>query len=210
MQNLIVLCHRCLTWVETHSDVCPECGSDVCLDHPDPTIDFLTEVMGSSMAVMGPVRVDRTTLPSYGYVIGTSNGFLFLPRLHRRMNGAWEAISSQRLPHWWPFRGDLTSPRFLSWLRRPFGSSGQDLPESQPKTSERTDSLVDQLLDSPGSFFVELRLIQGLSARRRNVKLDRRPMKSITFVDETDDGTLLDLLNAHVAQAVNDKRRLAQ
>ena len=209
MQNLIVLCHRCFTWGETYSDICTECGADVCLDLPDIDRDTLAEILGKPLTVLGPMRVERPLLPNYGYLIGTTGGVLFLPRLHRRINGAWEGITSQRLPGWWPFRGDLASPRFLNWLRRPLSVDIQDQQKSEPLSAQSMDSLTDRLMDSPGGFFIELRYIQSITARRRRVKLDRAPLKSELLIDETEDGSLLINLNSHVARAANEKLRPA-
>lgn len=209
MQNLIVLCHRCFTWGETHADVCSECGADVYLDLPDLDQNELVEKLGSPLSIFGPVRVERLGLPNYGFLIGTTNGILFLPRLHRRINGAWEGMTSQRLPGWWPFGGDLTSPRFLNWLRRPFGSIADSNQKVEAFSTQEIASLADLFMDSPGAFFVELRLIRSITARWRRVKLDRSPHRSVTFVDETDDVTLATSLNSHVVRAANEKLRPA-
>src|ERR1700677_747051 len=106
MQNLVIFCQSCLTWVEPFSDQCPECGVEVQLDRPDPDLKDLEEKLGRQLTVVGPIRVERQGLPSYGHLVGTTRGVLFLPRLHRRVNGAWEGVTSQRLPGWWPFRGE--------------------------------------------------------------------------------------------------------
>lgn len=209
MQNLIVLCHRCFAWVETHSDLCPDCGGDVILDFPDPDQDELAKVLGTPMSILGPLRVDRRTLPSFGFLIGTSDGMLFLPRLHRRLNGAWEGISSQNPPAWWPFGGESKSPRFLNWLRNPFGVGIHN--ESTNESLQDCDigSLAERLLDSPGSFFVDLRSVHSVTSRRRSIRIDRAPFRSVTLIDETDDGSLLISVNSHVAHVSKEKLRTA-
>ena len=207
MQNLIVLCHRCFTWGETHSDLCPECGADVCLELPDLDRDRMAEILGRPLVVIGPLQVDRQGLPNYGYLIGTTEGVLFLPRLHRRTNGAWEGMTSQRLPSWWPFRGDHSSPRFLNWLQRPFGGAAHSEMISKKFSVQEIDSLVDRLMDSPGAFFVGLRDIHSITARWQRVKLDRMPARSITFIDETEDRSLLTSLNGHLVQAAKEQRK---
>lgn len=209
MQNLIVLCHRCFAWIETHSDLCPECGVDVLLDCPDPDQGELATALGRAISVIGPIRVDRRALPSFGYLVGTSDGILFLPRLHRRLNGAWEGVTSQNLPAWWPFRGDCNSPRFLNWLRNPFGVSIHNAPVTESLPEAEIGSLAERLLDSPGSFFLDLRTIQSVSSRRRRVKIDRAPFRSVTLIDETEDGSLLVSVNSHVAHAAKEKLRPA-
>jgi hypothetical protein len=139
--------------------------------------------------ILGATRVERSALPSFGELIGTTEGVLFLPRLHRRLNGAWEGIASTRLPGWWPFRGDHTSPKFLDWLRRPTGVS-IDEPTKEGEPEPIPTSLPDRLLDSPGAFFAERRFIRSISARKRMVKLERSLLRSITLVDETEDCSL--------------------
>jgi hypothetical protein len=203
MQNLLVFCQRCFAWVEPHSQMCPECGIDVDLNRPDLERDVLAEILGTPLMVLGSVRVDRQGLPSYGELIGTSAGILFLPRLHRRLNGAWEGVVSTRLPGWWPFRGDHKSPRFLEWLRHPLGvriynePAGDHVAESEPNRI----SLVDRLMESPGAFFAEHRFIQTVTSRKRTVKLNRSLLRSITFIDETEDGSLHASLDALARQA---------
>lgn len=210
MQNLIVLCHRCYAWVETHSETCPECAAEVCLETPDADRDALSEILGRPFAVLGPLRIERHFLPSFGYFIGTTNGLLFLPRLHRRVNGAWEAVTSQRLPQWWPFHGDQSSPRFLSWLKRPFNNATQDEQKASESLPQDFESPVDQLMDSPGAFFTEHRMIRSITSRRRLIKLNRTPLRSVSIIDETDDGSLCLSLNSLVAQAAKEKLRPAQ
>lgn len=181
--------------------MCPECGVMVDLDRPDPEREALAEILGKSLMVVGPVRVERRPLPNYGHLIGTTEGILFLPRLHRRINGAWEGVTSQRLPGWWPFQGDLSSPRFLNWLRRPFGGSPRAVNSETAIVDDSTQSLADRLLDSPGGFFIVHRSIRALTPRRRTIKLERPPLRSIAIADETEDGSLLTSLNALAAQA---------
>ena len=208
MQNLIVFCQYCVTWVEPFSTLCPECGAEVQLDQPDPDISDLTMRLGRQLMVLGPVCVERHGLPNYGYLIGTTQGILFLPRLHRRINGAWEGVTSQRLPGWWPFRGDMKSPRFLSWLRKPFIARHVDN-QSEPVMEQDSGSLASRLMDSPGAFFVEHRTIQVLAGRRRTVKIERPPLRSVTLVDETEDGSLVASLNALSQQASRDELKTA-
>jgi hypothetical protein len=200
MQNLIIFCQHCFTWVEPHSETCPDCGVEVDLDRPDPDRETLAEVLGAPVTVLGPVRVERQGLPNYGVLIGTTTGVLFVPRLHRRINGAWEGVTSQRLPGWWPFQGDLASPRFLNWLRRPFAVRAGD--EAKPEAVDEAEivSLSDRLMDSPGAFFVDRRLIRSVTARRRTIKLDRSPLRTVTLIDESDEGTVLTSLNALAVQ----------
>ncbi len=209
MQNLIVFCRHCFTWVETHSDLCPDCGVEVCLDQPDPDLETLSEILGKPLAVLGPLRIERYPLPDYGFIVGTTEGLLFLPRLHRRVNGAWEGVTSQRLPNWWPFRGDITSPRFLNWLRRPFGIAVHDEQKAEAVAEQETDSLATRLMDSPGAFFLEHRFIKDVTQRRRIVRVVRSPLRSVTFTDETEEGSLCGSLNALVAQAMREKLRPA-
>ena len=195
MQNLIVFCQQCFAWIEPQSELCPDCGSPVVLDQPDPDLDTLARIMGAPVMFLGAVRVERSALPSFGELIGTTEGVLFLPRLHRRLNGAWEGVASTRLPAWWPFRGDHTSPKFLDWLRRPSGVRVfEHATEGEPASIPT--SLPDRLMDSPGAFFAERRFIRSISARKRMVKLDRSPFRSITLVDETEDGSLCASLNS--------------
>lgn len=200
MQNLIVFCQYCSAWVEPFSTLCPECGTEVQLDQPDPDIGDLTVRLGRQLMVLGPVCVERHGLPNYGYLIGTTQGILFLPRLHRRINGAWEGVTSQRLPGWWPFRGDMKSPRFLSWLRKPFIAQGHADEKSLPVLELNSGSLANRLMDSPGAFFVEHRTIHGLVGRRRTVKIERPPLRSVTLIDETEGGSLIASLNDLSAQ----------
>ena len=188
--------------------MCPECGFGINLDQPDLERDTLAKVLGTPLMLHGSVRVERPELPSYGELIGTSQGILFLPRLHRRLNGAWEAVASTRLPVWWPFRGDQASPRFLEWLRHPLGVKipGDAGHEPVVESAPNELSLVDRLMESPGAFFVEHRLIQTVTSRKRTVKLNRLPLRSITLVDETEDGSLhasLDALVRQVARAAS-------
>lgn len=196
MQNLIVLCQSCVSWIEPHAEMCPECGAEVVLDRPDPDPTALAEILGNPLMVLGPVRVERQVLPSYGHLIGTTEGVLFLPRLHRRINGAWEGVTSQRLPGWWPFRGELASPKFLKWLRHPFAGTVSGQNKLEPISEQDLESLADRLMDSPGAFFIEQRLIRAVTPRRRTIKLDRPPFRSVTLVDESEDGSLHVSLNS--------------
>lgn len=202
MQNLIVLCQRCFTWVETHSDSCPECAAEVFLDTPDMDRDLLAEILGTSMTLIGPVRIERSLLPNYGFLVATTTGILFLPRLHRRTNGAWEGVTSQRLPRWWPFQGDISSPRFLNWLRRPFVSETTDELLAQVEQDTKLDSLADRLMDSPGAFFTAHRSIKAITGRWRLVKIERLLQRSISIVDETEEGSLRTVLDSIRTQSV--------
>lgn len=208
MQNLIVLCHRCLTWTETHEGLCPECGADVFLDAPDFDGDLLEEMLGDPLVVLGPLRIDRLELPSYGFFVGTTTGILFLPRLHRRVNGAWEAITSQRLPNWWPFQGDLASPRFMSWLRKPFGMNVA----TDDQTVDHLDrtSLSERLMESPGGFFTPRRNVKMVTGRRRQLRLERALQRSITVIDETEDGSLRNALDSFLSRPNEEQLRRAQ
>ena len=132
MQNLLVFCRYCFTWVEPHSQMCPECSAEIVLDDHDLDRDVLSEILGKPLSVLGCVRIDRPGLPNLGELIGTTEGVLFLPRLHRRLNGAWEGVESSRLPGWWPFRGDQTSPRFLEWLKHPLGIKDEQISPVDP------------------------------------------------------------------------------
>lgn len=207
MQNLVIFCQSCFAWVEPYSDQCPECGLDVPLDRPDPGLNDLEERLGRQLTVFGPIRIERQGLPSYGHLIATTCGVLFLPRLHRRINGAWEGVTSQRLPGWWPFRGDDAAPRFLSWLRKPFGSRGTVEEKSEPILKPET--LADRLMDSPGSFFVEQRVIHKLTIRRRTVKIERPPLRSVTIIDETEEGSLGEFLNSLANRTATDELKPA-
>ena len=200
MQNLIVFCQQCFAWIEPQSELCPECGCPVVLDQPDPDLDTLVRIIGTPLMFLGAARVERSALPSFGELIGTTEGVLFLPRLHRRLNGAWEGVASTRLPGWWPFRGDHTSPKFLDWLRRPSGVRVFE-PAKEGEPEPIPTSLPDRLLDSPGAFFVERRFIRAISARKRMVKLERSPFRSITLVDETEDCSLCASLNSLALRA---------
>jgi hypothetical protein len=190
MQNLIVFCQRCFSWTEPHSDMCPECGADVFLDQPDPDRIALGEVMGTPLQDLGVVRVERKDLPSFGGLNGTTRGLVFLPRLHRRLNGAWEGVTAQRVPGWWPFRADISSPKFLRWLRRPTSSATDDLTKSEPGHEQDPESLVERFMDSPGGIFIDSRQIQGTTTRWRSVRIERSPLRSVTLIDESEDGSL--------------------
>jgi hypothetical protein len=112
------------------------------------------------------------------------------------------------LPGWWPFRGDQTSPRFLNWLRSPFGTVGGQPLKPESLTPQDIGSPADRLMDSPGAFFVELRLIRSLAGRRRRIMLERPPLKSLIFVDETEEGSLLQSLNSHIVEAAKERERM--
>ena len=204
MQNLIVLCQQCLSWIEPQSELCPDCACPVVLDQPDPDLGTLARIMGKPLMILGATRVERSTLPSFGELIGTPEGVLFLPRLHRRLNGAWEGVASTRLPGWWPFRGDHTSPKFLDWLRRPTGVKVLE-PTQEVEPEQIPTSLPERLLDSPGAFFAERRFIRAISGRKRIVKLDRSPFRSITLVDETEDCSLCTSLNSLVLRTARER-----
>ena len=189
MLNLIVLCRHCYSWVESHSN-CPECLGEVCLETADRTDDEFAEVLGQPICELGPIQVDRKDLPSYGNLVRTTTGYLFLPRLHRRLNGAWEGLSSQKIPAWWPFQGESRTSRFLNWLRGPVGTP-VTADESTPGPSVMSDvPLYHRLLDSPGAFFVQQRHIKSITVRRRHVKIERPPFRNVTLVDETEDSSL--------------------
>ena len=209
MQNLIVFCQRCFTWVETHADLCPECGTDVCLERPDPTIEFLNETLGTALAVLGPVTVERRQLPHFGSFVGTTAGFLFLPRLRQRTNGAWIEVTSQRAHHWWPFSEQPSSPKVLGWLRRTADADAAADPGPGAQIDLSQELLAERLMDSPGAFFLEHRFTRNVTARRRQVKFDRSPLRSIIVTDETKDGSLLDSVTSLIARAANERLRTA-
>ena len=201
MQNLLVFCRYCFTWVEPHSQMCPECSAEIVLDDHDLDRDVLSEILGKPLSVLGCVRIDRPGLPNLGELIGTTEGVLFLPRLHRRLNGAWEGVESSRLPGWWPFRGDQTSPRFLEWLKHPLGIKVEPISAVDPVPQPDRVSLAERLMESPGGFFAELRWIESITSRRRTVKLNRTHLRTITVIDETEDGSLHAALDSLVRQA---------
>ena len=207
MQNLLVFCQYCFSWVEPHSLMCPDCASEVDLDQPDLEREVLSDILGTSIMSLGNVGVDRQGLPSYGELIATTEGILFFPRLHRRLNGAWEGVVSTRVPAWWPFRGDHHSTRFLEWLRHPLGVPMENEPAFVPSRESAKRSLADRMMDSPGAFFAAHRSIRSITSRRRTVKLNRSPFRSIVLIDETENGTLHATLDSAANQAV---RRVAQ
>ena len=201
MPNLLVLCQGCFAWVEPHSRLCPECAVEIDLERPDLDRETLDRILGRPLMTLGSVRVDRRDLPSFGELIGTSTGLLFVPRLHRRLNGAWEGVESSRLPGWWPFRGDQTSPRFLEWLKHPLGIKVEPISAVDPVPQPDRVSLAERLMESPGGFFAELRWIESITSRRRTVKLNRTHLRTITVIDETEDGSLHAALDSLVRQA---------
>lgn len=197
MQNLIVFCPQCLSWVEPHAELCPDCGLIVTLDQPDPDQESLARTIGTPLMFLGPVRIERPRLPNYGDLLGTTQGFLFVPRLHRRLNGAWEGVMSNRVPGWWPFRGESSANRFLDWLRRPAGSRLSDSKEAETADPSRlSGSLSERLMESPGGFFVERRFVRAITCRRKTVKLERVPFRNISLIDESDEQTLPAALEA--------------
>ena len=179
---------------------------DVCLDCPDPDSELLNQILGQPLVALGPVSVERRSLPNFGSLVGTTEGLLFLPRLRRRENGAWEGTSPQRPQGWWPFRDQPGSPRFLKWFGGSPESNSSPLPITESSVLER-DSLVDCLMDSPGAFFLEHRLTHSIKARRQQVRIDRTPLRSVTFVDETSDGSLHAALTSLATRAATDRRR---
>ena len=191
MQNLIVFCRQCFAWVEPHGEMCPDCGMLVILDQPDLDQESLAKIIGNPLIFLGPVRVERPRLPNYGDLLGTSEGLLFVPRLHRRLNGAWEEVASNRIPGWWPFRGEQSANRFLDWLRRPSTARLSDPKKGESvEASPLSGSLSERLMDSPGGFFMERRFIRGMTCRRKTVRIERSPFRSMTLVDESEDTTL--------------------
>ena len=190
MQNLVVLCSCCISWIEPCAEVCPECGAAVLLDHPDLDQDELNELLGSPLLPLGLVSIERTNLPNMGLLVGTTRGVMFLPQLHRRINGAWEGVTTHRPPGWWPFRNEAGSAGFLNWLRRPWGMKTEMSAKATAGADLDPVSLSDRLMDSPGAFFIQRRLIRSVAIRRRTIKFDRTPLRIMTIVDETENESL--------------------
>jgi hypothetical protein len=151
----------------------------------------LTQLIGELVNVAGPVRIERRVVPSLGHLLVTTGGLMFLPRLHRRLNGAVEEVTSQRSPGWWPFQGEQSSSRFLAWLRRSTPEASANGSSAEHPLERASEPLAERLMESPGAFFVARLTIQAITARRRQIQINRAPSRSIALSDETDDGSVM-------------------
>lgn len=176
MASLIVVCPHCLTWIEIHSDCCPECATAVSVDDNDPAADLISERLGDRLQDLGPTRLLRRGWPESGQLVATSSGLLFVPHLIVRPNGALEAITedSQLRPsrvsgmfHWWslpPWRRPVDDDQ---------GRSSAECAEGRP--------LIDLLFDSPGAFFIARSTIQRIGSRWGRVQIERQPSRSVSL-----------------------------
>jgi hypothetical protein len=204
MQSLVVFCQRCYAWVPPQGEICPDCGSEIVLDEPDLDRKVLETIIGSHLILIGTVRIERQFLPSYGQLHGTTEGLLFLPELRQRPNGAWEGVVPTRRSGWWPFRGGSHSRGEAQRLRFPTGERIVD-PAMTEDDGVPAVSLVDRLMESPGAFFAERRFIRSMTARKRTVKLERNPYRSISMVDESPDDSLCASLNSYELLAARNR-----
>jgi hypothetical protein len=177
MSSLIVLCPHCLTWVGTHVDHCTECGVTVNDEDDDPSIDLLTERLGTWLVELGPVKLARRGWPGRGSLVATTEGLLFVPEFTTQPNGALEAVAEEppvgatrvaHLFHWWS----------LPPWRRPIVDETQTPPQS------RFDPIrppVDVIFDTPGALFVQRTAIKRISLQWGKAQIERRPSRSVTF-----------------------------
>ncbi|HID21108.1 MAG TPA: hypothetical protein EYP14_01725 [Planctomycetaceae bacterium] len=75
----LLLCHECLSWIESSDGWCPECLARVRPDEPDPPLDDLRRRIGDLVTLIGEVRLRRKGLPDRGMLYATDCGLFFVP-----------------------------------------------------------------------------------------------------------------------------------
>ncbi|MBC8116778.1 MAG: hypothetical protein H7062_20475, partial [Candidatus Saccharimonas sp.] len=125
----------------------------------------------------GPIRMNRRGWPSFGQLVATSEGLLFLPDFIARPNGAIEPRSEEP-----ESAGRWTAPLSPSWWW-PLSSR---VASTRPVTFSGTDSAMppppfQRLLDAPGGLFVQRTSVRRLVAFWNHLHIERRPARRVTL-----------------------------
>ncbi|MGH7202308.1 MAG: hypothetical protein ACREJB_17015, partial [Planctomycetaceae bacterium] len=170
-----LLCHECYSWVEPHSDRCPDCLIVLDASSPDPSPDVLETVMGEVICRLGEVRFRRRILPDTGTLYATTRGLCFVPHemAYETCEVAAEPAGSSLF---WLLVGMTWSP--LSIIRplvQPKRRELQCVPVFHPTELAVGESrrLPELLMANPGVFFVPRRSIRAIAGGRFGWRIER-------------------------------------
>jgi hypothetical protein len=161
----LVLCQQCLSWVEPIAEQCPQCDYPIDLRTGDPTIEELAAAIGPLIAVLGPVRLSRATLPDRGQLYATGGGLFFVPQFAEQIrmvsaDSSPRSRSTTRALLRAPLqllRGGVALGAYRSPMR--VEVSRHELPVLGPDDGHRLPLL---LMDHPGAFFFGRRSIRTI------------------------------------------------
>lgn len=155
----LVICHSCWNWVTPSGNTCPECHQVLDITRPDPTPAELAAIFGESIARLATVRLERRKLPSWGSLVGTTTGLLFVPFLQARADGGLAAPNGG--PRGWQ---NWTLWNFWRKPAFPAGRVLAELGHASLQASAGPD-VVELFLDSPGSLFIPREQLLRLHVR---------------------------------------------
>lgn len=194
--SLIVVCTRCLTWVEPHADRCTECGAIVDVDAPDLDDETLAARLGEPLAELGPARLERRGWPSLGRLIATSEGILFLPDHAPRQNGALEPCRDE------PHRRASLFVQLTQWWQSARLPAVTAIPVACRTNDQRSVSAASQwLFEAPGGLFVRRSSVRRTLARWNHLKIERQPLRSVVLTPAAPGDTVKQLLSRLHEQA---------
>jgi hypothetical protein len=174
----IVVCHACCSWVPQAGNTCPACHLPLDITRPDPPFEAWSGLFGEAVTRLGMVRVERTTLPAEGSLVGTTTGLMFLPQLQPLDDGGLMAVShgteQLRETGWFPWR----------FWSRPQPSFGRQFAAALSQTSSTSlleTDLVTPFFESPGAWFVPLSQVIRLQVRGTMWTLSRGRGQTVRF-----------------------------
>lgn len=134
----IVACHTCWSWVAPSGAACPECLYPLDPLSPDPPRQTLIRTFGEFITRLSIVRLERTSLPRWGSLLGTSEGLLFLPYFSTHTDGSLVPLQDESRWSQWRFWKSSPQPAF----------------PHMPQWSADDWDVVQQFFDAPGSLFI--------------------------------------------------------
>ncbi|MDP1798777.1 MAG: hypothetical protein Q8K78_14885 [Planctomycetaceae bacterium] len=169
----VVLCHHCWTWVFPQGTHCPECKHAIALDTPDPTIDELSQRLGTATMRLSPVGWDRPKLPSRGELWGTTTGLLYWPLLTPQPNGSIVSAEASS-------RSSMSWSLFSLWCRAD-GAHEMTGSEEWMPLPDAGQSLGQSFLDAPGAAFIPRENVVKITCRGRYWTIHRTIGRALRF-----------------------------
>jgi hypothetical protein len=77
---MLLLCPECCLWREPIEGRCPECSGTLDVTVADPTLDAISQRLGSLESLIGEAELAREHLPHQGLLYAMTGGLLFVPK----------------------------------------------------------------------------------------------------------------------------------
>lgn len=153
----LLACHTCWSWVAPEGGTCPECLFPIDPFAADPARSVLQQTFGELVTRISVVRLDRTRLPGWGSLVGTTQGLMFLPYFTTYDDGALIPLQAGSRWSCWQF--------WRSSHPSVFPTMGQE--------SVGDCDLVGVFFDTPGALFIPRSHIERMHLRLRQWSITR-------------------------------------